>query len=93
LPSWVERDLRAYRQIRLDRTILFDRVWSKPVALVAEEWGLSGPGLAKACKATAGPCAAPGLLGDLEVGQRMRRPRLPNMGPGEAEEIVIWGPG
>src|SRR5690606_30890387 len=38
------------REIRLDRKALFERVWSTPVSKLAEEWGLSDRGLAKACK-------------------------------------------
>jgi hypothetical protein len=34
---------------RLTREELFDRVWSSPVATLAKEWGLSGPGLKKLC--------------------------------------------
>ncbi len=34
----------------MDREALFDRVWSEPVSKLAEEWGLSGPGLARPCR-------------------------------------------
>ena len=41
---------RESRLLRLDRQELFERVWSTPVDKLAKRWGLSGRGLAKACK-------------------------------------------
>jgi len=40
----------------MDRTELFERVWSQPVSQLAAEWGLSGPGLRKACVRPRFPC-------------------------------------
>lgn len=37
-------------EIRLSRVDLYERVWSEPISALAEKWGLSGRGLAKACQ-------------------------------------------
>jgi hypothetical protein len=80
------------REIRLDRAALFDRVWSEPVDTLAKEWGLSGNGLAKACRRLQIPVPPRGFWVKVQHGQQIRRPRLPELKPGEAEEIVIWVP-
>jgi len=50
-------------EIRLDREELFEHVWSRPVAMLAKEWGLSGPGLKKVCRRLAVPVPPRGILG------------------------------
>ena len=52
------------RKIRMDGRELFERVWTDPVATVAEEWGLSGRGLAKACRRVKVPVPPPRLLAE-----------------------------
>lgn len=79
-------------KIRLDRTILFERVWSTPISKLAEEWGLSGPGLAKACRRLKIPVPPRGYWAKVAAGKKVRRAQLPKLPPGEAEEIVIWAP-
>jgi len=83
---------RDGREIRIDRTALFNRVWSEPVEKLAKEWGLSGRGLGKACRRLQIPVPPRGFWARAQHGQRMRRPRLPNLPPGEAKEIVIRAP-
>lgn len=78
------------QEIRMDRAALFERVWSEPVARLAAEWGLSGPGLRKACVRLQIPVPPRGFWAKSAAGKRVRRPRLPTLRPGEAEEIVIW---
>jgi hypothetical protein len=80
------------QEVRMDRAALFERVWSEPVSKLAEEWGISGPGLAKACRRLQIPVPPRGYWAKLEAGQRVRRPRLPTLAPGEAEEIVLRAP-
>ncbi len=53
-------------------------MWSEPVKKVAKEWGRSGRGLAKACHRLQNPGVLPGL---------------PELQPGEAEELVLRVPG
>jgi hypothetical protein len=92
LPRYIEIGQRGPepQKVCLDRTGLFELVWSRPVAAVAEEWNLSGPGLAKACKRMRIPVSPRGHWAKLKAGQKVRRVRLPNLGPGEVEEIVVW---
>jgi hypothetical protein len=79
-------------EIRMDRGTLFKRVWSEPVVKLAEEWGLSGRGLAKACRRLEIPVPPRGFWARLEAGQRPRRPRLAALPPGQADEVIIWAP-
>jgi len=78
------------RPMTLDRPALFRRVWKKPVEILARAWGLSGPGLAKACRRLQIPVPPRGFWAKAQHGQRMRRPPLPELPPGEAEEILIY---
>jgi hypothetical protein len=79
-------------RIVLDRCELYERVWSEPMMKVAESWGLSGRGLAKACDRLRIPVPPRGYWAKVHAGKRPRRPKLPRLKPGEAEEIVIWVP-
>ena len=76
-------------QVRLDRAGLYEAVWSQPVATLAEQWGLSGPGLKKVCRRLQIPVPPRGYWARVKVGQRQRRPALPRLPAGEAEEIII----
>lgn len=67
------------KPIELDREELFNRVWSKPVATVARDFGLSGPGLKKICVRLAIPVPPRGYWAKLSAGQSVKRPRLPNL--------------
>lgn len=69
-------------EIRLSRGELFEHVWSKPVATLAREWGLSGPGLKKTCRRLVVPVPPRGYWARLKAGKPVRRPRLPVL-PGE----------
>src|SRR5205814_1316099 len=77
------------RPMTLDRQALFRRVWKKPVETLARAWGLSGPGLAKVCRRLQIPVPPRGFWAKTQHGQRMRRPPLPELQSGEAEEILI----
>jgi hypothetical protein len=79
-------------EIRLDRPLLFERGWTVPVEKLAREWGLSGPGLGKACRRLRIPLPPRGYWARLAAGQRPRRPRLSELPPGQAEEIIIFAP-
>lgn len=83
---------REGRVLRLGRSELFERVWSVPVGTLAKEWGLSGRGLAKACRRLRIPVPPRGHWAKLAAGQRVRRPKLPALPPGQGEEVVIRVP-
>jgi len=65
---------------------------SEPVEKLAQEWALSGRGLARACHRLRIPMPPRGFWARAQNGRRMHRPRLPELSPGEAEEIVICVP-
>jgi hypothetical protein len=79
-------------EVRLDRQKLFERVWSVPVETLASEWGLSGRGLAKACKRLHIPVPPRGYWARVAAGQRPTRPRLPALPAGQAEEVLVYAP-
>jgi len=79
----------AKRRVRLDRKALFDLVWSQPVEKLAQTWGFSGRGLAKVCQRLQIPVPSRGFWAKAQTGRLIRRPRLPDVPLGEAEEIVI----
>ncbi|MBP9146078.1 MAG: hypothetical protein KBI44_16490 [Thermoanaerobaculia bacterium] len=83
---------RDRRELRLDRPALFERVWTVPVETLAKEWGLSGRGLAKACRCLRIPVPPRGYWARVAAGQKPGRPRLPSLPPGQAEEVVIRAP-
>jgi len=83
---------RNGRYIRLDRPTLFERVWSIPVDKLAKDWGLSGRGLSKACSRLKVPVPPRGYWARVAAGQRVHRPKLPILPPGQAEEILICLP-
>jgi ankyrin repeat protein len=83
---------RDGRELRLDRSALFERVWTVPVEALAKEWGLSGRGLAKACRRLRIPVPPRGYWARVAAGQNLGRPRLPSLPPGQAEVIVIRAP-
>lgn len=83
---------RNGRHVSLDRPALFERVWSIPVDQLAKEWGLSGRGLSKACARLRVPVPPRGYWARVAAGQKVHRPKLPILPPGQAEEIVICVP-
>ena len=77
------------REVRLDRRKLFDLVWSTPIERLATEWAMSGRGLAKACRRFLVPVPPRGHWAKAAAGKNVRRPKLPQLKPGELEEMVI----
>ena len=80
-------------EIRIDRVTLFDLVWSKSMVQLAKEWRISDVGLAKACRRLQVPLPGHGHWAKTRAGMRVRRPKLPEIPEGEAEEIVVWSRG
>jgi len=80
------------REIRLDRPALYERVWSEPMTTVAATWDMSGRGLAKPCRRLKIPVPPRGYWAKLQAGKKPRRPRLPAMTGGEAQEVIVWVP-
>ena len=78
--------------IRLDRRTLYERVWTESVEAIAKAWGLSGRGLAKACKRLSIPVPPRGYWAKAQHGRRPGRAQLRELPGGEAVEIVIHVP-
>lgn len=77
------------REVRMTRAELFERVWSSPASTLADAWGLSDTGIRKACRRLKVPTPGRGYWQKAHAGKRVRRPKLPKLPEGEAEEIVI----
>jgi ankyrin repeat protein len=88
----VPRSVRIRRSegqaIEFDREELFERVWSKPVAIVAKECGVSGPGLKKICVRLAIPVPPRGYWAKLNAGKPVRRAKLPGLATSNAPKIL-----
>lgn len=87
---WIGGRKPGRQEVTLDRQALFDRVWSDPITTVAREWGISDQGLRKVCKKIQVPVPPRGYWARTRAGQRVSRPRLPELPTGQAEEIVVW---
>jgi len=89
---WVGSRSSTAHEIKLGRTQLFERVWSEPVAKLAAEWGISGPGLKKVCRKLQIPVPPRGYWAKLKAGHRTSRPRLPGLPSNAAPESIIRAP-
>jgi len=76
----------------MDRAELFERVWSLPVAKLAEEWGITGTGLKKVCRRVQIPVPPRGYWAKMKAGHRIKRPGLPALPAGSGEEIIFHAP-
>ena len=78
--------------LRLTRRDFYERVWAEPIDVLAKKWGLSGRGLAKACRRARVTVPPRGYWAKVHHSQHPRRPPLregPDAGPAE---IVIHIP-
>jgi hypothetical protein len=80
------------QEVKMDRAQLFERVWSDPVAKLAAEWGLSGPGLKKVCRKLQVPVPPRGHWARRKAGQRVSRPHLPPLPTDPGTEIIFRVP-
>jgi hypothetical protein len=60
-----------------DRKTLYEQVWSRPVQVVAKDYGVSGRGLAKACARLRVPVPPRGYWARVRNGHKESRPALP----------------
>lgn len=86
----IGRRRKNTQETHLSREELYERVWSTPVSILAEEWGLSDRGLSKACRKLKIPVPPRGYWAKVEAGKRVRRAKLAELPAGEAEEVVVW---
>lgn len=86
---WVGSRGANGQEIKMGRAQLFERVWSEPVAKLAAEWGISGPGLKKVCRKLQIPVPPRGYWAKLKAGHRLRRAQLPGL-PTDSEPELIF---
>lgn len=73
----------------LDRQKLYDEVWSDPVSIVAQRYGLSDVGLAKICRKLRIPLPGRGYWAKVKVGNKVYRTPLPKVTEGQLLRIDI----
>lgn len=71
------------------RQQLYELVWSEPMTTVAKTLGISGVGLAKACRRGDIPVPPRGYWARLAAGQRVARTPLPRRAPGMSDRVVV----
>jgi hypothetical protein len=69
------------------REDLYKVVWSKPMLKLAEEYGISGRGLAKLCERLAVPVPPRGYWRKVSLGQRIKKTPLPKT---EFTRHALW---
>lgn len=78
---------------RLGRTELYELVWSQPMIRLAERFGMSDVGLAKACRRAGIPVPPRGYWAKVQHGRPVSRVPLPPARSGAPEPIVIHASG
>lgn len=73
----------------LSRKDLYQRVWAKPISVVAKEMGLSGNALSKICNRLSVPYPTRGYWAKVSAGKRIDRPALPESPEPSAAQITI----
>lgn len=68
----------------LDRETLYEEVWTDPVTVVSQRYGLSDVGLAKICRRLRIPLPSRGYWAKIKAGKTMHRVALPKL----AEEVT-----
>ncbi|WP_211608648.1 hypothetical protein [Paraburkholderia haematera] len=71
------------------RQQLYDLVWAGPMTTQAKSLGISGVGLAKACRRSNIPVPPRGYWARLAAGQRVARTPLPRRGPGMSDHVTV----
>jgi ankyrin repeat protein len=89
---WIGIRPPGSQEVRMTRAELLDRVWSQPVSQLALQWGISDRGLGKACRRLQIPVPPRGYWAKLKAGRDRRRPKLPALPKGQADEVVVWVP-
>lgn len=69
--------------IELTREELFELVWSEPASRLTARLGISDVGLTKRCRKHRIPKPPRGHWARVRAGQKVRRPKLPRLKPGE----------
>lgn len=73
----------------LTRKQLYELVWKKPIIHIAEEYGLSGRGLAKLCERNSIPVPPRGYWAREQAGQKLKRPPLITFPDTESNAAIL----
>ena len=73
----------------LTREELYELVWSEPATTLSERFRISDVALTKTCRRHRVPKPGRGHWQRVAAGQKVRRPRLPELGPAERELAVV----
>jgi hypothetical protein len=73
----------------LSRKELYEKVWAKPMAQLAKEFGISDRGLAKICQRYSIPRPGLGYWAKLQHGKKVEKKSLPDNDKLDKEQIVI----
>jgi len=77
-------------RIELTRSALYEKVWTIPMMHLAQEFGLSGPGLAKICLRYEIPRPSRGYWAKKRHGISVRQTSLPRTTDPRLDKIVIY---
>lgn len=70
------------------RQELYDLVWAEPMSKLAQQYGISDRGLAKACAKANIPVPERGYWAKAQAGQKLKRPKLPPSADGEDAGVI-----
>lgn len=78
---------------KFTRAELYALVWAEPMIKVAEKYGVSGNGLAKACQKAGIPVPERGYWAKLQAGKPVKQPPLQPTPDGQPDTVTITPPG
>jgi AcrR family transcriptional regulator len=77
------------RPIVLSRTALYEKVWSRPMSVLAREYGMSGNALAKICNRLRVPYPTRGHWSKVYAGKQASRIPLPAAPERQAQQLTL----
>ena len=80
---------KVKQPVTVTREELYEQVWQTPMVRLAEQYGLSGNGLAKICDRLEVPYPPRGSWNKRAAGKNVVRYRLQNAGPGVPAQVRI----
>lgn len=81
------------KQHKFTRAELYALVWAEPMIKLAEKYGVTGNGLAKACQKAGIPVPERGYWAKLQAGKPVKQPPLQPTPQGQANTVTITPPG
>jgi hypothetical protein len=82
-------DEQPKQPVTISRDNLHAQVWEKPMSRLANEYGISGNGLAKICDRLDVPCPPRGYWARKAAGRTVRQTPLPAARPGKPAQATI----